>query len=183
MKKRVLFLCTANSCRSQMAEGLMNHFLGDKIEAFSAGTEASCVNPTATYVMKEIGIDISGHQSKNLTAFDGLSFDYVITLCGNANETCPLYCETPISVTQCREIGKLNNPAQRRAEPFNGIALKTYDGVHARDIGGTKKTHIGFDDPAKAQGTQEEVLREFRRVRDEIKEKLTAFFQAEKIIN
>ena len=127
MKKRVLFLCTANSCRSQMAEGLINHFLGDKITAFSAGTEATYVNPIAIQVMKEIGIDISKHQSKNLTAFDGQSFDYVITLCGNANETCPLY------------------------------------------IGGTKKTHIGFDDPAKATGTREEVLREFRRVRDEIK--------------
>jgi arsenate reductase len=140
MKKRVLFLCTANSCRSQMAEGLINHFLGAKITAFSAGTEASFVNPIAIEVMQEIGIDISKNQSKNLTAFDGQNFDYVITLCGDANETCPLY------------------------------------------IGGTKKTHIGFDDPAKAQGTKEEVLREFRRVRDEIKEKLTAFFKAEKII-
>jgi arsenate reductase len=141
MKKRVLFLCTANSCRSQMAEGLVNHFWGDTIAAFSAGTQASYVHPTAIEVMKEIGIDISRHQSKNLTAFDGQSFDYVITLCGSANETCPLY------------------------------------------IGGTKKTHIGFDDPAKAIGSKDEVLREFRRVRDEIKEKLTAFFQAEKIIN
>ena len=140
MKKRVLFLCTANSSRSQMAEGIINHLLGDKVTAFSAGTEATSVNPTAIEVMKEIGIDISSHQSKNLTSFDGQSFDYVITLCGSANETCPLY------------------------------------------IGGTKKTHIGFDDPAKAQGTKKEVLREFRHVRDEIKEKLTAFFQAEKLI-
>jgi arsenate reductase len=141
IKKRVLFLCTANSCRSQMAEGIVNHFLGDKIEAFSAGTEATYVNPTAIEVMKEIGIDISRHESKNLMAFDGQSFDYVITLCGNANETCPLY------------------------------------------IGGAKKTHIGFNDPAKATGTQDEILKKFHRVRDEIKEKLTAFFQTEKIIN
>jgi arsenate reductase len=140
MKKRVLFLCTANSSRSQMAEGIVNHFFGDKIAAFSAGTEATSVNPTAIEVMQEIGINISRYQSKYLTAFDGQSFDYVITLCGSANETCPLY------------------------------------------IGGTKKTHIGFDDPAKAKGTKEEVLREFRRVREEIKEKLTAFFQVEKII-
>jgi arsenate reductase len=140
MKKRVLFLCTTNSSRSQIAEGLINHFFRDHITAFSAGTQASYVNSTAIEVMKEIGIDISRHQSKNLTAFDGQSFDYVITLCGSANETCPLY------------------------------------------IGGTKKTHIGFDDPAKATGTQDEILKEFRRVRDEIKEKLTAFFQAEKII-
>jgi arsenate reductase len=123
-----------------MAEGIVNHFFGDKIEAFSAGTQASYVNPTAIEVMKEIGIDISQHQSKNLSAFDGQSFDYVITLCGSANEACPIY------------------------------------------IGGTKKIHIGFDDPAKATGTQDEILKEFCRVRDEIKEKLTAFFQAEKII-
>ena len=141
MKKRVLFLCTANSCRSQMAEGIANHFWGDKIAAFSAGTELSTVNPNAIGVMKEIGNDISKHQSKNLSVFDGQTFDYVITLCGSANETCPLH------------------------------------------IGGTKNTHIGFDDPAKAQGTKEEILREFRRVRDEIKESLTAFFRAEKIIN
>jgi len=141
MKKKVLFLCTANSCRSQMAEGIFNYFFGDKIAAFSAGTQAIFVNPIAIEVMKEIDIDISSHRSKNLFEFDGQKFDYVITLCGDANETCPLY------------------------------------------IGGTKKTHIGFDDPAKAKGTKEEVLFEFRRVRDEIKEKLTAFFQAEKIIN
>ena len=94
-----------------MAEGIVNHFWGDKIAAFSAGTEASFVNPMAIEVLKEIGIDISSHHSKNLSEFDGQNFDYVITLCGSANETCPLY------------------------------------------IGGTKKTHIGFDDPAKAQGT------------------------------
>jgi arsenate reductase len=141
MKKRVLFLCTANSCRSQMAEGIVNYFFGNKIAAFSAGTEATAVNPTAIEVMKEIGIDISRQQSKNLSVFDGQTFDYVITLCGSANETCPLY------------------------------------------VGGTKKIHIGFDDPAIAKGTKKEVFCEFRRVRDKIKEKLTAFFHAEKIIN
>ncbi|MBN1474473.1 MAG: arsenate reductase ArsC [Syntrophaceae bacterium] len=140
-KKRVLFLCTANSCRSQMAEGITRHFWDDKFEAFSAGTQASSINPTAIDVMKEIGIDISNHRSKNLSEFDGQKFDYVITLCGDANETCPLY------------------------------------------IGGTKKTHIGFDDPVKTQGTKEEILREFRRVRDEIKDTLTVFFRKEKIIS
>jgi len=180
MKKKVLFLCTANSCRSQMAEGITNHFWGDKLVTYSVGTQASFVNPMAIEVMTEIGVDISGHRSKNLFEFDGQNFDCVITLCGDANETCPLYCETPISITQCMEIGKLNNPAQRRAEPFNGIAPKTYDGVHARDIGGTKKTHIGFDDPAKATGTQEEKLSEFRRVRDEIRMKLADFFEAQR---
>jgi arsenate reductase len=138
MKKRILFLCTANSCRSQMAEGIANHFWGDRLEAFSAGTQASFVNPTAIAVLKEIGIDISKHRSKNLSEFDGQTFDDVITLCGDAHETCPLY------------------------------------------VGGTKKTHIGFDDPAKVKGTNEEVLSEFRRVRDDIKEKLTAFFSGTK---
>lgn len=134
MKKRILFLCTANSCRSQMAEGLVNHYLGDHFESFSAGTQATVVNPRAIAVMKEIGIDISAHRSKNLSEFDGQNFDYVITLCGSANETCPLY------------------------------------------IGGAKKTHIGFDDPAAAEGSEEDVMREFRRVRDEMKEKLIAHF-------
>jgi arsenate reductase len=135
MKKRVLFLCTANSSRSQMAEGIANHLWGDQMEAFSAGTQPSFVNPMAIDVMKEIGIDISKHRSKNLSEFDGQNFDYVITLCGDANETCPLY------------------------------------------IGGTKKTHIGCDDPAKATGTKEQILNEFRRVRDEIKAKLSDFFR------
>ncbi len=124
-----------------MAEGIANHFLGDRVEAFSAGTQASFVHPTAIEVLKEIGVEISGHHSKNLSEFDGQTFDFVITLCGDANETCPLY------------------------------------------IGGTKKMHIGFDDPAKPQGTKEDILREFRRVRDDIKEKLTIYFQAEKIIH
>jgi len=91
MKKRVLFLCTANSCRSQMAEGIANHFFGDKLEAFSAGSQASYVHPLAIEVMKEIDIDISDHRSKNLSEFNGQKFDYVITLCGSANKTCLLY--------------------------------------------------------------------------------------------
>jgi len=91
MKKRVLFLCTANSCRSQMAEGIINHFLGDRIEAFSAGTMATYVNPRAIAVMKEIGIDISGHRSKEMSEFKGQTFDYVITLCDSAHETCPYF--------------------------------------------------------------------------------------------
>jgi len=91
MKKKVLFLCTANSCRSQMAEGIANHFLGDRLEAVSAGTEASFVNPRAIAVLKEIGIDISQHRSKNLDEFAGQDYAYVITLCGDANEKCPLF--------------------------------------------------------------------------------------------
>ncbi len=91
MKKRVLLLCTSNSCRSQMAEGVTNHFFGDKLEAFSAGSQASYVHPLAIEVMKEIDIDISDHRSKNLSEFNGQKFDYVITLCGSANKTCLLY--------------------------------------------------------------------------------------------
>ncbi|MDT8444496.1 MAG: arsenate reductase ArsC [Desulfuromonadales bacterium] len=90
-KPRVLFLCTHNSCRSQMAEGLVNHFLGDRVAAFSAGTEATRINPLVAKVMAEIGIDLSGHRSKILDEFDGEDFDYVITLCGDANEKCPLF--------------------------------------------------------------------------------------------
>ncbi|QWV96918.1 arsenate reductase ArsC [Geomonas nitrogeniifigens] len=126
-KKKILFLCTHNSCRSQMAEGLANHCLGGGFEAYSAGTEATRVNPLAVKVLAEIGIDISGHRSKTLDEFDGESFDYVVTLCGDANEKCPLY------------------------------------------IGGTERSHRGFDDPSRCFGTEEEVLPEFRRVRDEIK--------------
>lgn len=91
MKQRVLFLCTHNSCRSQMAEGLVNHDLGDRFEAFSAGTEATRVNPLAALVLIEVGIDISRHYSKTIDEFAGQSFDHVITLCGDASEKCPLF--------------------------------------------------------------------------------------------
>jgi|SRR6266700_914674 len=91
MNKKILFLCTHNSCRSQMAEGIVNHFLGDRLQAFSAGTEAAFVHPRAIAVMQEIGIDISRHRSKNLDELEGETFDYVITLCGSAKENCPLF--------------------------------------------------------------------------------------------
>ncbi len=135
LKKKVLFLCTANSCRSQMAEGIANHFLGDRLEAVSAGTEASFVNPMAIQVMKEIGIDISKNRSKIMDEFSDQTFDYVITLCGDANEKCPLF------------------------------------------FGGVERIHLGFPDPAKAEGTEEEILHEFRRVREDIKTKLIDYFQ------
>ncbi|MBU5611371.1 arsenate reductase ArsC [Geomonas azotofigens] len=133
-KKKILFLCTHNSCRSQMAEGLANHLLGDRFEARSAGTEATRVNPLAIKVLAEIGIDISGHRSKTLDEFDGESFDYVVTLCGDANDKCPLY------------------------------------------IGGTQRDHRGFDDPSRCVGSEQEVLSEFRRVRDEIKSWILEYF-------
>ncbi len=131
--KKILFLCTHNSCRSQMAEGLVNFYLGDRFQAFSAGTQATQVNPLASQVLAELEIDISGHRSKTLDEFAGEEFDYVITLCGSANEQCPLF------------------------------------------FGGVRRIHIGFDDPSQLPGTPKEVLPEFRRVRDEIRHKLTAF--------
>ena len=134
MKKKVLLLCTHNSCRSQMAEGIVNHYLGDSFQAFSAGTEATSVNPKAITVMAESGIDISGHHSKVLAKFESEAFDYVITLCGDANEQCPLF------------------------------------------FGGVERTHMGFPDPSRATGSEEEIMAEFRRVRDEIKTRLLEFF-------
>ena len=131
--KKVLLLCTHNSCRSQMAEGIVNHHLGDRFQAFSAGTEATRVNPLAIRVMTEIGIDISSHQSKTMDQFSGEHFDHVITLCGDANEKCPLF------------------------------------------FGGVKRSHLGFDDPFRLTGSEEAVLPEYRRVRDEIRQKLTAY--------
>ncbi|HQY66511.1 MAG TPA: arsenate reductase ArsC, partial [Pyrinomonadaceae bacterium] len=90
-KEKVLILCTGNSARSQMAEGLLRDIAGDRFDVVSAGTLASFVRPQAIAVMAEIGIDISGHRSKCLDEFFGQSFDYVITVCDNANETCPIF--------------------------------------------------------------------------------------------
>ncbi|MGE4579861.1 MAG: arsenate reductase ArsC [Desulfuromonadales bacterium] len=137
MKKKVLFLCTHNSCRSQMAEGLVNHDLGDRLAAFSAGTEATRVNPLAAKVMAEIGIDLSSHSSKTLDQFVAESFDFVITLCGDANEKCPLF------------------------------------------FGGVERLHMGFEDPSRLPGNEEEVLPEYRRVRDEIRQAMQKFFTEE----
>lgn len=133
MKQRILFLCTHNSCRSQMAEGLANHFLGDRFQAFSAGTEATQVNPMTIKVLEELGIDISGQYSKTLDEFAGETFDYVVTLCGDANEKCPLF------------------------------------------FGGVLRIHQGFDDPSRLKGCEENLLPEFRRVRDDIREWLVRY--------
>ena len=89
--KKILFLCTGNSCRSQMAEGFANFYGKGKIEAFSAGTNPTTVNTYAIQVMKEAGIDISGQKSKNVSIFAGREFDYIITLCGSAKENCPFF--------------------------------------------------------------------------------------------
>ena len=91
MKKRVLILCTGNSCRSQMAEGWIRHDLGDRVEVFSAGTLPSNVHPLAISVMAEAGVDISSHRSKSLQEFWGNPFDLVVTVCDAANEACPMF--------------------------------------------------------------------------------------------
>ena len=132
-KSRVLILCTGNSARSQMAEGLLRHIAGHRFDVESAGTVASFVRPQAIAAMAEIGIDISGHRSKCLDEFLETPFDYVITVCDNANETCPIF------------------------------------------PGDATRIHWSFDDPAEAVGNDEEQMALFRRVRDEIREKLAGF--------
>ncbi len=90
-KLRVLFLCTGNSCRSQMAEGWTRHLKGDQIEAYSAGIETHGLNPRAVHVMAEAGVDISGHRSKHVEELSAVPFDYVVTVCGHAHEHCPVF--------------------------------------------------------------------------------------------
>ncbi|TAJ07364.1 MAG: arsenate reductase ArsC [Nitrospirae bacterium] len=133
MKPRVLFLCTGNSCRSQMAEGWLRHLAGDRFDVASAGTHPVGLNPVAVAAMREVGVDISRHTSKNVNQFLGERFDYVITVCDSAKEACPTF------------------------------------------PGATSRLHWSFDDPAAAQGSLEERLQVFRRVRDEIAGRLRLF--------
>ncbi len=138
MKQRVLFLCTGNSARSQMAEGLVNHLLGDRWEAFSAGTHpAGYVHPLAVQAMAELGIDISGQRSKSVEEFRGQNFDVVITLCDSAAQECPVW------------------------------------------LGPGRAIHMGFPDPAQADGVTEDRLDAFRRVRDGIREKVLGYLERE----
>jgi arsenate reductase len=90
-KKRVLILCTGNSARSQMAEGLLRSSAGDRFDVFSAGTRPGSVRPEAIAVMSELGVSLAGHRSKHVREFDGQAFDYVITVCDDANESCPIF--------------------------------------------------------------------------------------------
>jgi arsenate reductase len=90
-KLKVMFLCTGNSCRSQMAEGWARHLKGGVIEAYSSGVEPHGMNPTAVEVMAEAGVDITGQSSKHVDDLKGIAFDYVVTVCGHANETCPVF--------------------------------------------------------------------------------------------
>ena len=133
MKTRVLILCTGNSCRSQMAEGILRHYGGDKFEVESAGAEPSKVNELAIRVMKEIDIDISKHRSKHVKEFLGQHFHTIITVCDKANEVCPIF----------------PGPSQR--------------------------LHWSFPDPPHSREVTEEVLDEFRKVRDMIHKKFKEF--------
>ena len=139
MKKRVLFLCTHNSARSQMAEGLLRKMAGDRFEVFSAGTEQTQVRPLAIEAMREIGIDISGHRSKTLDELQGEDFDYVITVCDRANESCPIFpgtterihwsFEDPTAVTgtdeqKLRAFRTVRDAIQQRLRMFLTIVNK-----------------------------------------------------------
>lgn len=137
MKKRVLILCTGNSARSQMAEGLLRHDAGELFDVESAGTKPGTVRPEAVAVMNELGVDISSHRSKHVDEFAHQPFDYVITVCDNAKESCPLF------------------------------------------IGAVSRIHKSFEDPPPmSKGSEEDRLKIFRRVRDELRAWLGEFTQA-----
>jgi arsenate reductase len=133
VKEKILVLCTGNSARSQMAEGLLREALGHRFEVHSAGSKPSRVRPEAIAVMREMGIDISGHRSKHLDEYLGTEFRYVITVCDNAAETCPV---------------------------FPGVA---------------ERIHWSFEDPAAVEGDEATRLAAFRRIRDQIAERVRAF--------
>ena len=128
IQKKILVLCTGNSCRSQIAEGYLRYFADNKAEIFSAGIETHGVNPRAISTMKEDGLDISNHTSNNIDEYKDIDFDFVITVCDNAKERCPFF------------------PTK------------------------AKKFHYNFPNPAKAIGTEEEILDRFRQVRQMIKD-------------
>jgi arsenate reductase (thioredoxin) len=143
-KKKVLFLCTHNSARSQMAEGLLRAIYGDRYESYSAGVQATTVNPLAVIAMKEIGIDISGQYSKTPQEFKDIIFDTAVTVCDRAKTACPI-CSTNLELPS-------KSPRARAV------------------------IHYSFEDPAAAVGSEEEKLKVFRRVRDEIKDWISETF-------
>ena len=122
-KRKVLILCTGNSARSQMAEGLLRHEAGDRFEVFSAGTKPSRVRPEAIEAMAELGIDISTHRSKSVDEFVGQPLDYVITVCSNANETCPVF---PGATSRLH--WPFDDPAAEDTAAFSRVR----DQIHAR---------------------------------------------------
>jgi arsenate reductase len=140
MKTSVLFLCTHNAARSQMAEGLLRRMGGEQFDVFSAGTEATGLHPLAVEVMSEIGIDISGQRSKTLDEYAGRKFDYVITVCDGANESCPIFpggtqrahwsFDDPGAVTgteeqRLRAFREVREGIQQRLRMFQTVSAKT----------------------------------------------------------
>lgn len=128
-RTRLLFLCTGNSARSQMAEGLLRHEAGDRFEVFSAGTHPSLVRPEAIAVMNEIGVDISGHRSKSIDEFKSQDLDTVITVCDNANETCPVF---PGKTQRLHWPFEDPAPVEGTEEHRHDAFRKTRDRIHAR---------------------------------------------------
>ena len=121
---RVLFLCTRNSARSQMAEGIMRHYGGDMVEVFSAGTEAWKVHPDAIAAMNELGIDISGQRSKHLREFLGQDFDYIITVCDRAKESCPIFPGDPVQIHWSFTDPAAIEESEQRRRAFNTTAIE-----------------------------------------------------------
>lgn len=120
-KPKILFLCTGNSCRSQMAEGWARHLKGDVLEAYSAGIETHGLNPNAVRVMAEVGVDISSHSSKTADALETIDFDYVVTVCGHANETCPMWLRGKARVVH---VGFDDPPALARTLATQGASAE-----------------------------------------------------------
>jgi arsenate reductase (thioredoxin) len=119
-RKRALILCTGNSARSQMAEGLLRSLAGDRFDVFSAGTKPVGLNPNAVRTMSEVGIDIAGHRSKSVDEFAGQQFDYVITVCDNAREACPIFPGTGKRIHHSFE-DPAAYPAERQMEAFRAV--------------------------------------------------------------
>ena len=126
MNHKVLFLCTGNSCRSQMAEGLLRHLARDRFEVASAGTHPVGLNPSAVEVMREIGVDISSQRSKSVAHFSGEHFDYVITVCDRAKETCPVF---PVASSQLHWSFDDPAAAQGSAEERRAVFRRVRDEI------------------------------------------------------
>jgi arsenate reductase len=133
MSRKVLFVCTHNSARSQIAEAFLNALYGGRYEGYSAGVTPGKINPYVVKSMSEIGVDISGNRSKSIEEFRGKKFDYVVTVCDSAREACPFFP-------------------------------------------GEKVIHKGFEDPSQFTGSEEEILKQVRRVRDEVREWINETF-------
>jgi arsenate reductase len=136
-RARVLFLCTHNSARSQMAEGLLRHVAGDRFEAMSAGTEATSVRPLAIRAMEEVGIDISGQESKTLDRYLREPFDYVITVCDDANEACPFFPGAQIRLHwSFEDPSKAKGSEEERLAVFRSVRDRIKDRVQAELVNG-----------------------------------------------